>query len=36
VETVPEIAEMDANPVKLFEPGQGLALVDVRIYARQE
>jgi acetyl coenzyme A synthetase (ADP forming)-like protein len=34
VETVPEIAEMDANPVKVFEPGQGVALIDVRVYVR--
>lgn len=35
VETAPEIAEMDANPVKVFEPGRGLALVDVRIHVRE-
>ena len=34
VETVAEIAEMDANPVKVMEPGRGLALVDVRVYVR--
>ena len=35
VEEVPAISEMDANPVKVFAPGQGLALVDVRVHARR-
>jgi acetyl coenzyme A synthetase (ADP forming)-like protein len=34
VEEVPHVSEMDMNPVKVFEPGQGLAAVDVRVYAR--
>jgi acyl-CoA synthetase (NDP forming) len=36
VEAVPEIAEMDANPVKVMAPGEGLALVDLRVYVRDE
>lgn len=31
VEAVPEIAEMDINPVKVLAPGQGVRAVDVRI-----
>jgi len=34
VEELPEIAEMDLNPVKVFEPGRGLAPIDVRVYVR--
>ncbi|MBX6377463.1 MAG: GNAT family N-acetyltransferase [Clostridia bacterium] len=34
VEEVPEIAEMDLNPVRVFGPGRGLAPVDVRVYVR--
>jgi acetyl coenzyme A synthetase (ADP forming)-like protein len=34
VEEVPQVAEMDLNPVKVFEPGRGLAPVDVRIAVR--
>lgn len=36
VEAVPEIAEMDANPVKVMAPGEGLALVDLRVYVRDD
>jgi acetate---CoA ligase (ADP-forming) len=31
VETVPEIAEMDLNPVMVREPGHGLTAVDARV-----
>jgi acyl-CoA synthetase (NDP forming) len=31
VEAVPDIAEMDANPVKVMGTWQGVALVDVRV-----
>jgi acetyl coenzyme A synthetase (ADP forming)-like protein len=31
VEDIPEIAEMDLNPVKVGEPGKGLSVVDARI-----
>jgi acyl-CoA synthetase (NDP forming) len=34
VDEVPQIAEMDLNPVKVFEPGHGLATVDARVYVR--
>ncbi|MGD9889718.1 MAG: acetate--CoA ligase family protein, partial [Dehalococcoidia bacterium] len=34
VETVPQIAEMDLNPVKVFEARRGLMAVDVRVYVR--
>jgi acyl-CoA synthetase (NDP forming) len=34
VEEVPQVAEMDMNPVKVFELGRGLAPVDVRISVR--
>ena len=31
VEEVPEIAELELNPVKAFEPGQGCTILDARI-----
>ncbi len=31
VGAVPEIDEMDLNPVKVFEPGHGVKVVDARI-----
>lgn len=31
VEVVPEIVEMDLNPVKVLEPGQGAVVVDARM-----
>lgn len=31
VEDVPEIKEMDLNPIKAFEPGDGYAVLDTRI-----
>lgn len=31
VETLPRIAEMDLNPVRLFPAGRGLAVVDTRV-----
>jgi hypothetical protein len=31
VEDIPEIAEMDLNPVKVLPSGQGCAAVDARI-----
>ena len=31
VEAAPEILEMDLNPVKVLEPGQGVVVVDARI-----
>ena len=34
VETVPEIAEFDLNPVKVLEPGAGLRVVDLRMRVR--
>jgi acyl-CoA synthetase (NDP forming) len=34
VEEVPQIAEMDLNPVKVFAPGAGLAAIDARVYVR--
>jgi acyl-CoA synthetase (NDP forming) len=34
VEELPQIAEMDLNPVKVFEPGRGLTPIDVRVYVR--
>jgi acyl-CoA synthetase (NDP forming) len=34
VEDVPEIAEMDLNPVKVLSPGEGCCVVDVRILLR--
>ena len=33
---LPEIAEMDLNPVKVFAPGQGLMIVDARIRVTQQ
>ena len=30
-EAVPELAEMDLNPVKVLAPGQGITVVDARI-----
>jgi acyl-CoA synthetase (NDP forming) len=33
-EEVPEIDEMDLNPVRVFPPGQGLLPLDVRVYVR--
>jgi acetyl coenzyme A synthetase (ADP forming)-like protein len=33
-EAVPEISEMDLNPVKVLAPGDGVALVDARIRVR--
>ncbi|MDO8616624.1 MAG: GNAT family N-acetyltransferase [Dehalococcoidia bacterium] len=34
VEDIPEIAEMDLNPVKVLRPGEGCAVVDVRVLLR--
>jgi acetate---CoA ligase (ADP-forming) len=34
VEDIPEIAEMDLNPVKVLPPGQGCCVVDARILLR--
>jgi acetyltransferase len=34
VEELPEIAEMDLNPVKLLAPGEGAVVVDCRILVR--
>ena len=34
VNDIPEIAEMDLNPVKVLPPGQGLRVVDLRMRAR--
>ncbi len=34
VEDFPEIAEMDLNPVKVFPPGRGLRVVDLRMRVR--
>ena len=34
VADLPEIVEMDMNPVKVAEPGQGLSVVDARIKVR--
>jgi acyl-CoA synthetase (NDP forming) len=31
VEDIPEIAEMDLNPVKVLSPGEGCCVVDARI-----
>jgi acetyltransferase len=31
VEVVPELRELDLNPVKVLEPGQGAVVVDGRI-----
>jgi len=35
IEELPEIVEMDLNPVKVLEPGQGLRVVDARIKVRR-
>ncbi|HET8944807.1 MAG TPA: acetate--CoA ligase family protein, partial [Dehalococcoidia bacterium] len=35
IEEVPEIAEMDLNPVKVLPPGQGCVVVDTRILLRR-
>jgi len=35
VEHNPEILEMDLNPVKVFAPGEGVAVVDARIRVRR-
>lgn len=35
VGAVPEIVEMDLNPVKVLEPGQGIRAVDARIRVRR-
>ena len=34
VADLPEIVEMDLNPVKVAEPGRGLSVVDARIKVR--
>ena len=34
IEDLPEIAEMDLNPVKVLPPGQGLRVVDLRMRVR--
>jgi hypothetical protein len=31
---VPEIVELDLNPVKVLEPGQGAVVVDTRMRVR--
>jgi acyl-CoA synthetase (NDP forming) len=36
VEAVPQIAEMDLNPVKVFEAGHGLIALDARVYVRSD
>ncbi len=35
VEEVPEVAEIDFNPVRLFRPGEGALILDARISVRQ-
>ena len=35
IEDLPEIVEMDLNPVKVRPPGQGVAVVDARIRVKQ-
>src|SRR5262249_44674647 len=35
VEQVPEVAEMDLNPVLVSEPGSGLTAVDLRVLAKR-
>jgi acyl-CoA synthetase (NDP forming) len=35
IEEVPEIAEMDLNPVKVLPPGKGCVVVDTRILLRR-
>ncbi len=34
VEAVPELREMDLNPVKVLEPGKGCIVVDARVAVR--
>lgn len=34
IDDLPEIAEMDLNPVKVLPPGQGLSVVDMRMRVR--
>jgi acyl-CoA synthetase (NDP forming) len=34
VEELPEVVEMDLNPVKLLPPGEGAIVVDARILVR--
>ena len=34
VEEIPEIAEIDLNPVRLFRPGQGALILDARVMVR--
>jgi acyl-CoA synthetase (NDP forming) len=34
VEELPEVAELDLNPIKVFEPGRGLVPLDMRMYVR--
>ncbi|MEE8331190.1 MAG: GNAT family N-acetyltransferase [Acidimicrobiia bacterium] len=34
VDEIPEISEMDLNPVKVLEPGQGIRVVDARVRVR--
>ena len=34
VEHLPEIVEMDMNPVKVHPPGDGISVVDARIRVR--
>ncbi len=34
VDDLPEIVEMDLNPVKVLAPGQGLSVVDLRVRVR--
>jgi acetyl coenzyme A synthetase (ADP forming)-like protein len=34
VEEIPEISEMDLNPVKVLEPGEGIRVVDARMRVR--
>jgi len=35
IEDLPEISEMDLNPVKVLPPGRGVCVVDLRIRVRQ-
>jgi acyl-CoA synthetase (NDP forming) len=35
VEEVPEIAEMDFNPIKVMSPGRGCVVVDSRVLLRR-
>jgi len=35
IKEVPEIAEMDLNPVKVLQPGQGCVVVDTRILLKR-